>query len=269
LNEGRFGLHDQYGMDLKGNSRSMNRSDEIYASKRAALTDFSFGSEVARVFPDMVRRSVPGYETLGLMIGCIAGMRARPNSNVYDLGCSLGQSVLMMHSRIDCPGVHYVCVDNSPDMLEGCQVNLDSRISRASYTLIDDDVETVPINNASVVVMNLTLQFVDPAGRNRLIQKIHDGLLASGVLVLSEKVILDNPHQNEVMNILHDEFKRAHGYSKLEISQKRTALERVMKIDTVECHRKRLLNVGFEFVHQWFQGLNFVSFLAIKSGREP
>ncbi|MYB33763.1 MAG: hypothetical protein F4X92_01245 [Gammaproteobacteria bacterium] len=113
--------------------------------------------------------------------------------------------------------------------------------------------------------MNLTLQFVNPAERNQLVQKIHDGLLSSGVLVLSEKVILSNPDQNEVMNLLHDEFKRAHGYSKLEISQKRTALEQVMKIDTLERHRKRLLNAGFESVHQWFQGLNFVSFLAIKS----
>ena len=174
----------------------------------------------------------------------------------------------MMHSRIDCPGVHYVCVDNSRDMLNGCQKNLDSQISETGYTLINDDVQSVSINNASVVVMNLTLQFVNPAERDRLIQKIHDGLLSAGVLVLSEKVILGNPDQNEVMNLLHDEFKRAHGYSKLEISQKRTALERVMKIDTVECHRERLLNAGFESVHQWFQGLNFVSFLAIKSDND-
>ncbi|MYB34084.1 MAG: methyltransferase domain-containing protein, partial [Gammaproteobacteria bacterium] len=130
----------------------MNKSDEIYASKRASLKDFAFGPEVVRVFPDMVRRSVPGYETLVFMIGCIAGMRAKPNSNVYDLGCSLGQSTLMMHSRIDCPGVHYVCVDNSQDMLKGCQENLDSHISQNAYTLIDDDIQSVPINDASVVV---------------------------------------------------------------------------------------------------------------------
>lgn len=247
----------------------MNQSDEIYASKRSPLKDFAFGPEVARVFPDMVRRSVPGYETLVFMIGCIAGMRAKPNSNVYDLGCSLGQSTLMMHSRIDCPGVHYVCVDNSRDMLKGCQENLDSRIPRTSYTMINDDVQSVPIDNASVVVMNLTLQFVNPADRNQLVQQIHDGLLSAGALVLSEKVIFNNPAQDEVMELLHDEFKRAHGYSKLEISQKRTALEQVMQIDSVECHRKRLLNAGFESVHQWFQGLNFVSFLAIKAGGKP
>lgn len=247
----------------------MNESDEIYASKLALLKDFAFGPEVARVFPDMVRRSVPGYEVLVFMIGCIAGIWAKPNSNVYDLGCSLGQSALMMHSRIDCTGVHYVCVDNSQDMLNGCQKHLESRIPQTGYTLINDNVQSVPVSNASIVVMNLTLQFVDPAGRNQLIQKIHDGLLAGGVLILSEKVVLDDSDQNGVMNLLHDEFKRSHGYSKLEISQKRTALERVMQIDTVECHRKRLLNAGFESVHQWFQGLNFVSFLAIKADSKP
>ncbi len=247
------------------NRQDMSKSDKIYISKLASLKDFAFGPEVVRVFPDMVRRSVPGYDTLVFMIGCIAKSMVQPNSHIYDLGCSLGHSTLMMHSQIDCLGIHYICVDNSEDMLRACQKNFEHQIPQASYTLLNDDIQSVPISNASIVVMNLTLQFIDPASRHHLVQRIHDGMLAGGILVLSEKVILDNPEQNQLMNQLHDEFKRAHGYSDLEIDQKRVALERIMKIDTVECHRTRLFNAGFEFVQQWFQGLNFVSFLAIKS----
>ena len=243
----------------------MSKSDQIYLSKIASLKDFAFGPEVVQVFPDMVRRSVPGYETLVFMIGCIAKLKAQPNSYIYDLGCSFGQSTLMMHSQIDFEGIHYICVDNSKDMLGACQENFDRQIPHANYTLINDDIQSVPITNASIVVMNLTMQFVDPIGRNQLIQKIHDSMLTGGVLVLSEKVILDDSDQNQAMIQLHDEFKRANGYSNLEICQKRTALEKVMKIDSVECHRARLLNAGFESVQQWFQGLNFVSFLATKS----
>lgn len=239
-------------------------SDEIYSTKRNPLKDFAFGPEVVQVFPDMVRRSVPGYEFVALMIGCIARLKAKPRSHVYDLGCSLGQSTLMMFSQIDCQDIHYFCVDNSQDMLNGCEQHLKGKIPASNYTLLNNHVESVRIEKASVVVMNYTLQFVAPVHRQEIIHKIYGGMLEGGALVLSEKVVLDEQDHDCLMNTLHDEFKRAHGYSNLAISQKRIALERVMKLDAVEVHRARLCKAGFDLVCQWFQGLNFVSFLAVK-----
>ena len=243
----------------------MSESDDIYAKKRSPLGDFSFDADVARVFPDMIRRSVPGYETIVFLIGCIAGMHAREGSNVYDLGCSLGASTLSMHSRIDCPGVHYFCVDNSVDMLKGCTEVFGRQIPESDYTLVHENVESVEITNASVVVMNFTLQFVDSPERDALVRRIHDGMLDGGVLILSEKVRPDDAVQERFMMSFHDAFKLANGYSGLEISQKRTALERVMKLDSPERHRRRLVDTGFDPVHQWFQGLNFRSFVAIRA----
>lgn len=243
----------------------MSEPDEIYSTKHSLLKDFAFGGDVARVFPDMVRRSVPGYETVVFMTGCFARLWAKQNSNIYDLGCSLGQSTLMMHSQVDCPGIHYFCVDNSSDMLQGCAQNLKGRLPETIYTLLNNDVETVEISNASVVALNFTLQFIDPKKRKAVIRRIHDGLLDGGMLIVSEKVIMDDLEQDQSMKMLHDEFKRAHGYSNLEISQKRAALERVMQLDTVQGHRERLVQAGFGCVHQWFQGLNFVSSVALKS----
>ncbi len=61
----------------------------------------------------------------------------------------------------------------------------------------------------------------------------------------------------------HD-FKRANGYSELEISQKRTALENVLVPDTLEAHHARLARAGFPRSLTWFQYLNFASLIAFK-----
>jgi len=54
------------------------------------------------------------------------------------------------------------------------------------------------------------------------------------------------------------------GYSKLEISQKRAALENVLLPETLEAHRSRLDTIGFDAVDVWFQCFNFASMVAFK-----
>jgi tRNA (cmo5U34)-methyltransferase len=71
-----------------------NEKDNIYAAPLAEPGLFAFDQNVARVFPDMIKRSVPGYTTIIAMTGLMAGRYARQSSVVYDLGCSLGASTL-------------------------------------------------------------------------------------------------------------------------------------------------------------------------------
>ena len=127
--------------------------------------------------------------------------------------------------------------------------------------LICADIRDVKIQQASLVVMNFTLQFIAPEHRQALLDRIYQGLKPGGVLLVSEKVGFDAAEQ-EWMSELHHAFKKANGYSELEISQKRTALERVLRPDTPATHRRRLHQAGFADCVQWFQCLNFVSFVA-------
>lgn len=238
--------------------------DTLYADERAQVAPFEFDEEVVAVFPDMIARSVPGYKLLLPLIGQIASRYAQPHSRCYDLGCSLGAVTLALRQQIKQPGCLITAVDNSPAMLNQCREIIGRSGLGVPVELVEDDICQTPISQASVVVLNFTFQFVPPALRDALIQRIYDGLLPGGVLILSEKVVFESPELDELLVMLHHDFKRANGYSELEISQKRTALENVLISETVPQHQARLQKVGFASANLWFQAFNFVSLLAIK-----
>lgn len=238
--------------------------DALFARPRPHLVDFTFDERVAAVFPDMIRRSVPGYGDIIALTGLIGAQYAQPHSNCYDLGCSLGATTLSLRRRITAPGCRIVGVDNSGAMLERCRQVLAEETDGPEVELVCADIRTTSVENASVVVLNFTLQFVPPAERDALLTRISAGMRPGAVLVLSEKVAFGDTEAQAVMEELHLEFKRANGYSELEISQKRTALENVLVPETVDTHRERLERAGLHRVTPWYQCLNFASLLAFK-----
>ena len=238
--------------------------DKVYAKPQPMIVDFAFDEKVANVFPDMIRRSVPGYETVITMTGLLAEQYAQANSVVYDLGSSLGAATLSMHRRIHQPGCRIVAVDNSTAMTERCREILQQEESAIPVDIICADIQDIKIEQASVVVLNFTLQFIEPEQRLALLQKIYQGLLPGGVLVLSEKFSFSNQQQQQFQTDLQLAFKKANGYSDLEISQKRTALEKVLIPDSMADHQQRLQQAGFAHSHVWFQCFNFGSLVAFK-----
>jgi len=238
--------------------------DTLYATAQNAVAPFTFDQEVVAVFPDMIARSVPGYKLLLPLIGQIASRYAQPHSRCYDLGCSLGAVTLALRQQVKQPGCRITAVDNSPAMIEQCHKILAHSGDGLPVDLVEADICQTPISQASVVVLNFTFQFVPSVLRDGLIQRIYDGLLPGGVLILSEKVVFEPPELDTLLVTLHHDFKRANGYSDLEISQKRTALENVLISETVPQHQARLQKSGFTSADLWFQAFNFVSLLAIK-----
>ena len=238
--------------------------DNLFANSQQVV-DFAFDDAVADVFPDMIRRSVPGYETVISLLGVLAQHYAQDNSNIYDLGSSLGAATLSMHRQIRAENIKHICIDNSEAMVKRSQSRLARHMPDADLTILCDDIEQADIQNASLVVVNFTLQFLTPESRLALLKKIYDGLLPNGVLILSEKLVFDDAEENQLQIDWHLTFKRANGYSDMEISQKRAALEHVLIPDTLAEHQSRLQEAGFEQSYQWFQGFNFVSLVAIKS----
>lgn len=245
------------------NSKPGQALDRLFASEREA-GEFRFDASVARVFPDMIRRSVPGYTTIIPMIEVITEQYARPGSHCYDLGCSLGASTLAMRHGIGDRDCALTGVDNSAAMIERCEHYIALDDHPLPVTLRCEDILDTYIDNASVTTLNFTLQFVAPERRGELLKRIADATQSGGVLILSEKIRFDSAEEQAVQTQLHHEFKRANGYSDLEISQKRSALEQVLIPETLAEHRQRLLGAGFSQVIVWYQCFNFVSMLAIK-----
>ena len=238
--------------------------DTLFSAPIEKLGDFMFDESVAEVFPDMIQRSVPGYSNIITAIGMLAERFVTANSHVYDLGCSRGAATLAARRHINQPNVKIIGVDNSQPMVERCRQHIASYHSDIPVEILCDDIRHIEIKNASMVILNFTLQFLPPQDRVALLEKIHQGLNPNGVLVLSEKFRFEDEQTNDLLIDLHHQFKRANGYSELEVSQKRTALENVMRTDSIETHKARLKNVGFSHVELWFQCFNFGSMIAMK-----
>ena len=231
-------------------------------NKQSDIADFRFDQDVVKVFDDMVRRSVPGYDSMIQMIGLIARMYGQDNTNYYDLGSSTGAITLSIALNNKSKNNQFFAIDNSKEMVEQCEKNLHNKVD--NLQAICDDINQVKINSASIVVLNLTLQFIDVNLRSNLIKKIYDGLEPGGILIISEKIHFDDAVTQNQITKLHMDFKKENGYSELEIANKRQAIENVLITETKEKHLNRLRDCGFVETSCFFQCLNFVSFLSVK-----
>jgi len=259
--EDQSGGRGQADDQAKSQAKSQAK-DKVFSRPLSEVKAFEFNETVAQVFQDMISRSVPGYELLLRMIGLYANIFVQSGSRVYDLGCSLGEASLVIADQSVGIKPDIIAVDNSSAMIDKCRQRAD-KVQNIEWRCAD--IRTTDINNASMVVLNLTLQFLPPVERLALLQKIFNGLRPGGVLVLSEKVVFADATENQRMQQLYQGFKKTMGYSDLEISQKRNALENVLIPDDEQQHRERLKTAGFNEIYQCFRGFNFVSYLAIKS----
>ncbi len=238
--------------------------DNLFAKSRALTTGFQFDEQVVRVFPDMISRSVPGYELIVPMIGMLARRYAQPDSFIYDLGCSLGAASMAMSNAVKVGGVKIIAVDNSEAMVAKCRQTVEGAGSRVPVEVRLQDILDTPINNASVVVLNFTLQFLNREQRQALVNRISNGLRKSGALIISEKICFDDQQEQYDQTHWHHDFKRAQGYSDLEIAQKRDALEDILRAETEEKHLERFQQAGLTNTRRWFQCFSFASYIAFK-----
>ena len=242
----------------------MSKQDDLYSKKLGETADFRFDDRVVNVFPDMINRSVPGYGLIVPMIGLLARRFVIPGSRVYDLGCSLGACSLAIRRALSTEDVEIIAVDNSQAMVSRCRELIDADESSIPVRVCQEDIAETVIQNASLVVLNFTLQFLAPSRRAALLESVCSGMLPGGALVLSEKISFTDERKQQLMTGWHHDFKKTQGYSELEIAQKRNALENIMIPEAIETHYDRLSTAGFREAHNWYRCFNFYSIIAIK-----
>jgi tRNA (cmo5U34)-methyltransferase len=251
------------GLPTDAGAQAVRRKDRVFR-KKAAVTDFKFGKDVAVVFDDMLERSVPFYREAQRMITEIATDFVTEGSNVYDLGCSTGTTMLNLDAVVP-RQVKFVGVDNSPEMLDRCRAKLAEHGFDRPHELLCADLNNgVEIQNASLVLMVLTLQFIRPLHRDNLIERVLRGLNPNGALILVEKVIGEDSLFNRLFIKYYYEFKRNNGYSELEIAQKREALENVLVPYKLLENRELLIRSGFRYCDVFFKWYNFCGLIAVK-----
>jgi len=238
--------------------------DDIYQDPQNPVEPFEFDDQVARVFDDMINRSIPFYREILYRQAQLIQRFYQPGTVIYDLGCSNGNLCLLICRQLADRPFKATAVDNSAPMLKVFSERLAAMPGAERVTLKCEDISETTIQNASVVVLNFTLQFLPPARRFALIERIYRGLVPGGILLFSEKVTHADPPMSNLQQGLYYTFKRENGYSELEISQKREALEKVLIPDTMEQHAERLQRAGFSAIDLWHKWFNFAAWIAIK-----
>lgn len=237
--------------------------DEVFREAQP-VADFAFGQNVAAVFDDMLDRSVPFYQEMQRMIAEMARDFSVEGTNIYDLGCSTGTTLLHLDAAIT-RRVKFIGVDNSPEMLKKCREKMAAHSFQHELELVCADLnQGVRIENASMVLLILTLQFVRPLYRDTLVKAIHQGLNDNGCVILVEKVLGEDSVFNRLFIDYYYGMKKRHGYSELEISQKREALENVLVPYKLMENREMLLRSGFRYCDVFFKWYNFCGLIAVK-----
>ena len=245
-------------------SCKVDNKDRVFQEEVSKPSDFKFGADVAKVFDDMVNRSVPFYGEIQRMIAELASDYAQAGTDVYDLGCATGATLLGMNTRV-ADNIRFIGIDDSEEMLAKCRKKLEEARFTRPFELREADLNShVEIDNASVVVLSLTLQFVRPLYRGKLLKAIYDGLSQGGVLLLVEKILTENIRLNGDFIQHYYNYKRRNQYSELEISQKREALENVLIPYKLSENVALLNEAGFIQTEVFFKWYNFCGLLAFK-----
>jgi tRNA (cmo5U34)-methyltransferase len=198
------------------------------------------------------------------MIGMLARRYAQSDSNIYDLGCSLGAASLVMSQAVRASETRIIAVDNSEAMVVRCRDSVSEKSGPVPIEVRLQNIQDTQIKNASVVVLNFTLQFLDRDQRQSLINRVSAGMCPGGALIISEKICFEDSLEQQDQTAWHHDFKRAQGYSELEIAQKRSALEDVLRPEPEASHFNRLQMAGFTRYYRWFQCFSFASYIAFK-----
>ena len=242
----------------------MVKKDSIFKVGNFNDLTFTFNEEVTEVFEDMIDRSVPGYTSSLRLIENLSRKYFVEGTCCYDLGCSLGASTISLIKAIGKREGRVFAIDNSPAMLAECEKKCSDLIKTGNVKFIKQDVNEAQIEKASVVVINFVLQFLNSKDRDGLLKKVFLGMKQGALLILSEKIHFDNKFRNQTIYNLHHQFKSNNGYTKMEISRKRDALEGVLVTDLETLHLKRLESIGFKKVRKVMTNLNFMTLVAEK-----
>ncbi len=222
--------------------------------------DWRFDENVADIFDDHVRRSVPKYDELHEIVLQVLKPFLKKDSIVLDLGVGTGDFLSRMASCICFDNITYVAIDNSNSMLEKAKVKCKD-IPNTYFTCAN--IEDYDYPKVTVSIAILTLQFIEVEKRQAIVRNIYESLQDGGAFILCEKICLDNAIGNIFVDI-HEDFKLQNGISNCDIERKKRSLVNVMWPMSYNENRNILVEAGFEVVESFFQYFNFVGFLAIK-----
>ena len=245
--------------DTPASSRTSG-ADRLFCDRKVR-EDFAFTGEVAAVFDDMLLRSVPCCQQAAEAAAQLLERHLPEGALIYDLGCSVGTNVPVLVKGLKNRSFRYIGVDKAPAMLSRARARFPES---EALRFLEADITTCPLDGAQAILCNYTLQFLRPLERPAFVRRVFAALPPGGLFILSEKTIALSPALNRDFIALHHDFKRAQGYTEMEIAAKREALENVLVPFSLEENVRLLREAGFAEVEPFFVWFNFSSIAALK-----
>jgi len=245
----------------------MTEQDRVFQQTGRA-EDFAFDERVAKVFDNMVSRSVPFYnEVQRIQSDLVMDFLPEDSGVVCDLGCSTGTTIEHLTKHQKCPeSTRFIGYDNSDSMLDKARDKLSEQIAAGKVSLMTADLSRLPqLPPCNVVILNWTLQFVRPIDREQLLKNIYEALKPGGIVLLSEKILVNDPVLNRLYIDHYLHFKTSQsGYTDVENQRKREALENVLIPYRLDENYELLERAGFDRIGTYFQWFNFACIIAVK-----
>ena len=223
---------------------------------------WDFDDSVTRVFRDMLKRSIPQYEVMRRAVFDLGRSFVQPGTELVDLGCSRGDSLAPFVDVFggDC---RYLGLEVSEPMLTVARERFRREIEAGWVRIERADLRSAyPDMAASLTLSVLTLQFLPPEHRLRILQDIRQRTVPGGALILVEKVLGADAELDALMVDLYHQLKTQHGYSREEVERKRLSLQGVLIPFTARRNDELLRSAGFERVDCFWRWMNFAGWIA-------
>ncbi len=222
---------------------------------------WSFGGRVAETFEDHISLSVPHYREGHDIVARMSDWFLHEHAAALEIGCSTGALTRKLAEWHKGKGVRLVGMEIDADMVAAARRNCDGI---DEIEIRHDDALTAEIEPMDMIVSYYTVQFVRPARRQALFDKIYATLNWGGAFVMFEKVRAPDARFQDMMSTLYTDFKLDNGLGEAEIVHKTRSLKGVLEPFSSQANMDMMARAGFNDKMTVFKHLCFEGFLAIK-----
>ena len=227
-------------------------------------SNWQFSGEVVTNFDEHVKKSVPLYIE-GHKITCdLSKFFVKEGSIVYEIGSSTGLlTTKLSRSNQSKKGAQFIGLDIEKDMVDFANKRIAKNVD-VGVSFEHVDVAIAELEKSDLIVCYYTIQFIPPAIRQHVLDKLYQSLNWGGALIMFEKVRAPDARFQDIINTLYLSYKLDQGYSEENIVSKMMSLKGILEPFSTKGNIDMLKRAGFDDIATVQKYLSFEGFLAIK-----
>ena len=222
-----------------------------------------FNKNVAKTFDLHVKQSLPFYDSIQKYISILSEWFIKDNSNIYDLGCSTGETAknIFEFNRKRKIKFNYVGLDNSPQMIKLAK----QKIKNKNIRFKTADINKVSFKkNSDLFICLLTFPFLKLNERKKLLKNVYNSLKVGGSLIFVDKIYSENPLVQDIFTQILFDSKIENKLTTTQILNKAKSLRGSMNLYQQPEIIKFCQEAGFKKNDVFFKWFNFVAIISIK-----